>query len=142
MFEPSRRTALKLGAAIVGATVLGLDALPALASEPTRAALAADPGGASAPNRASFAAAQGKVFRATGHAGTYRLTLKHVDDLAPAKCQNDPDSFNLIFEHIDAGPPEGIYTLAGKEMAASVLFLSPIGRRNGTYTQALINRQA
>jgi hypothetical protein len=141
MFEPSRRTALKLGAAIVGATVLGLDALPALASEPASDALGVEPG-ATTPTRAGFAAARGKVFRASGVAGTYRLTLKHVDDLVPAKRSNDPDSFNLVFEHIDAGPPAGIYTVSGKEVSASVLFLSPIGRRSGTYPQALINRQA
>jgi hypothetical protein len=136
MFKPSRRTALKLGATIVGATVLGLDAQPAQASEPSAGAV-------DAGTRASFAAARGKVFRASGTAGTYRLTLRHVDDLVPAKCANDPDSYNLVFDHVDAGPPEGIYTLVCSEVPTSVFFLSPIGsQRRGSYTQALINRQA
>jgi len=142
MLQPSRRTALKFGAAIVGATVFGLDAIPALASVPGAAADAATPQ-AAISTRANFAAARGKVFRASGAAGTYRLTLKQVHDLAPAKCANDPDSFNLLFAHVEAGPPAGIYTVSCPGVPTTALFVSPIGaRRGGTYTQALINRQA
>ena len=66
------------------------------------------------------------------------MTLTRISDLAGGVADDD-DAFALTFRSLDAGPPQGTYSLRKSGFATTPLFLVPDDASLMTY-QAIINR--
>ena len=123
MLDASRRAVLAAGGLGAAALVSG----PSLASA-----------AATVPPRSAFVAVRGTVVQLRGPSGLVRAVVAEVNDLAGARA-GDPHRYSVLLKPSSA-TPDGIYTVSGRRLGRTSLFLGNVDRGRGAGLEAVVHR--